>query len=92
MNKINPRPSRSSRLSRAAILRECSLIVPHVRTIQFFACHNSFFRNLRGKKVVIGQATFMPASVSSLSERGWARGHMSRGGRLLQHLDGTDAR
>jgi len=29
-------------LSRAAILRECSSVVPHVRTIEVLACQNSF--------------------------------------------------
>jgi len=36
-------PSRSSRLSRQAILRECVPVVPHVRTIEVLLCRNGFF-------------------------------------------------
>jgi len=35
-------PTRSSSLSRSAILRECSPVILDVRAIEFPMCHNSF--------------------------------------------------
>ena len=40
--------SRSSRLSRAAILKECFPVAPHVRTLEVLACKRGFQHRARG--------------------------------------------